>query len=595
MPPLDEMVFTPPASSAPSLLPPAAEYRYIDNETPAPTVAAAEPETAVDVAAFGARADGTDCTPAVRAALEHCRATGAHRLVFPKGRYVFHPDYAAEQYLFMSNNDSGLRRIAFLIENFSGLEIDGQGSEFLFHGRIVPFVVEHSSRVFIRNVSVDWDVPFHCEGKIIASDEAGMELEIPEQYPYKVANGRFQSLGPSAEGWTLYHLLEFDPARQETAYGAADYFGVQDKFRVEEAGPRRIRLRGPLASPLPRPGNVMLLSDSRRMYPAFFVTDTEGFTLADTSIFHAGAMGVIAQRSADLRLSRVNVLPRPDSGRVISTTADATHFVSCRGRIELSDCVFRTQVDDATNVHGIYSKITGQPDDRTVTVRLVHPQQAGTGPIQAGHRLRFISHQTLLPVHEATVVTARRLNDEYTAIEFAEPLPGIIRVDDAVLDLYWQPAETIIRRCTATGNRARGFLLSVGGRIVVEDCRFHTPGAAILIEGDANYWFESGPVSDVTITRNDFDNCNYGPWGRAAIQISPGIKSPFHQEPRYHHNVRIEHNRFEVFFPTLLDAQDTDGLLFRDNQVTPSDAYPPKQPAAPPFVIENCSNVQADR
>ena len=99
-------------------------------------------------------------------------------------------------------------------------------------------------------------------------------------------------------------------------------------------------------------------------------------------------------------------------------------------------------------------------------------------------------------------------------------------------------------------------------------------------------------MSDVTIRHNEFVCCNYGPWGRAAIQISPGITPPFHREPRYHRNVRIEHNRFEIFFPTLVEAQGIDGLWFCDNQVKTSQEYAPKEPDAPPFLVQHCSNVQ---
>ena len=73
---------------------------------------------------------------------------------------------------------------------------------------------------------------------------------------------------------------------------------------------------------------------------------------------------------------------------------------------------------------------------------------------------------------------------------------------------------------------------------------------------------------------------------------APGITPPFHDEPRYHRNVHIEHNRFEVFFPTLLEAQGVDGLRFCDIQVSISQAYPPKEADAPPFLVQHCSNVQ---
>ena len=292
-----------------------AEYPFRENGMYPPEPAGTAPGAAVDATRFGVRADGTDCTPGVRAALEYCRRAGVRRLTFPKGRYTFRPDFAAEQYVYMSNNDDGLRRIAFLIREVCDFEIDGQGAEFIFHGLIIPFVVERSTRVRIKNVTVDWAVPFHCEGRVIACDESGMELAIPDEFPYQVVNGRFQSLGASAEGWTLHHLLEFDPVLGETARDAADYYQVSDEFHAEETAPGHVRLRGPVVRPWPRPGNVMMLSDSRRMCPAFFVTDTESLALSDVSIFHAGAMGVIAQRSADLHLDRLRVTPRPGGNR----------------------------------------------------------------------------------------------------------------------------------------------------------------------------------------------------------------------------------------------------------------------------------------
>ena len=307
-------------------------------------------------------------------------------------------------------------------------------------------------------------------------------------------------------------------------------------------------------------------------------------------------MGVIAQRSADLEVARLKVAPRPGSGRLISTTADATHFASCRGRIALTDCTFRTQVDDATNFHGVYTPVTARLDPYTVEGRLAHRQQRGQHPAEVGHRMQFVSGETLAPLHEAPVVAVRRLNSEFTELAFAEPLPQAVVPGAAVLDLHWQPTEIVLRGCTVSGNRARSFLVSVSGRVLIEDCEFHVPGAAVLIEGDANFWFESGPVSDVTICNNRFICCNYGPaqGGAAPIQISPAIRAEFRGEPRFHRRVRIEGNHFEVFGPTLLDAHSVDGLLFRGNTVATSTAYPAKSAGAPRFHVRDCSHVDLD-
>src|SRR4051812_20975820 len=47
------------------------------------------PSRDVSIAAHGAKGDGaTDCTAAIRAAIEACRAAGGGRVVVPAGRYL---------------------------------------------------------------------------------------------------------------------------------------------------------------------------------------------------------------------------------------------------------------------------------------------------------------------------------------------------------------------------------------------------------------------------------------------------------------------------------------------------------------------------
>jgi len=140
----------------------------------------------ISVADYGARAnDGSDTTPAVRQALEECRKTGAAKLTFPPGRYDFWPDRAEEKFYFITNNDSGLRAIEFPLTEVNGLEIDGGGAEFVFHDKIMPFVLDHSTNVTLRNFSIDWARTFQSEVKVLSVDDSGLEATIPEQFPYR--------------------------------------------------------------------------------------------------------------------------------------------------------------------------------------------------------------------------------------------------------------------------------------------------------------------------------------------------------------------------------------------------------------------------
>lgn len=75
----------------------------------------------INVADYGVQPGDKDCTRALREALVSCRAKGVKRLIFPKGQYHFFPDQAEEAYLFVSNNDEGLRRMAFPLHGIEDL------------------------------------------------------------------------------------------------------------------------------------------------------------------------------------------------------------------------------------------------------------------------------------------------------------------------------------------------------------------------------------------------------------------------------------------------------------------------------------------
>ena len=42
-----------------------------------------------------------------------------------------------------TNHDNGDKKVAFLLEGFDSVEIQGNGSELIFHGQIFPFQFEN--------------------------------------------------------------------------------------------------------------------------------------------------------------------------------------------------------------------------------------------------------------------------------------------------------------------------------------------------------------------------------------------------------------------------------------------------------------------
>jgi hypothetical protein len=533
------------------------------------------------------------------------------KISFDSGRYDFYPDFANEKYMFVSNNDEGLKRVVFLWEEMENFEFDGNGSTFVFHGFTNPFILNGCKNITFRNFNIDWDRTFHSEGKILDVKKDYFDIHLSEEYPYKIVQGMLVFTGFPAEthpeGLPKIHtmlnvsgretypfrgLLEFDSEKRETAYLVRDY-GISEIGTVPalDLGGRNVRVfRKDMDATV---GNTIVFGACNRNVPAFTLSDCENIVFEDVNLYHCGGMGVIAQRCKDVELHRCKVTPSPGKDRIVSLTGDATHFVNCMGRIVLNDCIFENQMDDATNVHGIYVQIIDikeGSDYNVIDVRLIHQQQFGFDFIKPGMELEFVDALSMNTYYKDKVRSVWRLNKEITRVELLTRLPENVKIGDAVCDASIAP-ELIISNCYIGKNRARGVLLNSRGKTLIEGNTFHTPGAAILLEGDARYWFEQAGVRDLQIRNNTFDNCNYGVWGSACIETLPGIDKSRRTDSRYNKNIIIEDNVFNIFDNRILNFYSTDGLVFRNNTVNTSSAYPLKNQDLPYFSIEDCDNV----
>jgi hypothetical protein len=409
---------------------------------------------------------GEDATPAIRQAIEQCRAKGIKKLVLAPGRYDVWPDRATEKLCHVSNNDPGVKRIGFPLVDIKGLEIDGSGASIVFHGPMTPFLISGSKNVTVRNLSFDFLRPIQSEGKVLAITPESVDLEFSEEFPFVIRNGVLvftnPKPGPAANttvsnGEVLYpygSLLAFDAAKKEPACMAKDRYGVSAGIVAKEIGPRQVRLL--LDKVSAEPGNVLVFGPPREN-PGIVIEDSSNIRIENVGIHNCGGMGILAQRSSDVFVHKVRVVPPEGSARVSSITADATHFVNMKGKIELVDCVFESQKDDATNVHGLYARITRKIAPDEIEVELVHPQQFGVDFIKPGTRLELTHGPTMEPLGYAVAKNVTRLNGEYTIVKTEKPLPENVVVGDAVADADANTADVLIKNCIIGKNRAGEF------------------------------------------------------------------------------------------------------------------------------------------
>ena len=533
---------------------------------------------------------GDDVTSAVFDAMLKCKSVKNPVLVFPKGVHHFWPDKAFEKYYFISNNDHGLKRIAFPVIGMENLTIYGGGSEFMFHGRMTPFVIDNSRNITIKNLSIDYGRPFFSQGEIVAAGQEYVDIKISkEEYPYKVAKDNIIFYSHNWESYRLFNLLEYDPKTGAPAHTIGDEHMRNREVSVEELPGNVVRFKSKFRK-IHNPGNIMAILHEERLNPGIFSDASENISIEKVTIYHVGAMGGIFQNTKDVTIKNLDIKLREGTKRMVSAGADAMHFVNCLGKIYIDGCTFQNQFDDPLNVHGIYTTISRIISEDTIEVEYMHFQQTGIRIYHPGDNINFIDRTSLLSYDSAKIKEVIIVNQKFTRIVFEKPLPGSVKIGDAIENVSRMP-DLIVRNCRAGNNRARGFLITTPGNVLIENNIFYPGGAAIKISGDANYWFESGAVRNVTIRGNTFKDCNYGGWGKATIDIDPEIKNPEESNGFYHSNIRIEENTFETFDNALLWAHSVDGLSFRNNNIKTTQTYKPFRNVKASVCLNACRNV----
>ncbi len=518
-------------------------------------------------------------------------------LKFPKGQYDFYPENAVEKYRYVANHDNGLKRLAFPLYNNKNITIDGGDSLFMFHGRIVPFTLESTENVTLKNFTIDFIRSFHAEIEIveIGSDKKSFVGKLDKKkHPYVIEKqrvlferfGQFDPIGSN---------IVFDPKTRSPIFNTRQYniHGLNTKVTEIKSGLLKFENLGK-ATP-PPVGSILIVygvHPTSRLVPGIHVTNSKNFKIQDVTVHDAGGMALIVERTEDIHVNRFNVTSA--EGRYVATRADATHFVGCKGTITMENSLLEHMLDDGINVHGAYVNIDSYLGNNQFIASISHFQQMGLVFGEAGDKIALLSRETVLPFFETTIKDVRVLNDKrfvITVEDTPEKLPsGPLSIEN----LTWSP-NLVMRNNTIRENRARSVLVTTKGKVLIENNYFNSQMHGILIEGDNKKWYESGAVQDVTIRNNRFVNSGFGGGAAYPLFASPML-TPKQRigEGFYHKNITFTGNTLESYNGLIAYSKSVDGLKISKNIIELRKDYPTNTDH-PAININYSNNVLIDR
>ncbi|MGM9749045.1 MAG: serine hydrolase domain-containing protein [Candidatus Cryptobacteroides sp.] len=533
---------------------------------------------------------GEDCAPAVRAVLKE--VSEMHHPVevrFDKGRYDLYSPI-----LQSCGEDS--HKVFFYMDGVDSLTIDGGNCCFVCHGANGVFLFEKCNNLSVKNMSFDWERPLVSQGIIKSFGKGYVDILFDfEKYPVEIEDGKavFICDGKrySVDEYSYSNI--FDPHTKEILQGTKDEWlnskNALFRGRAKKRSGGIIRFYGKPERKVPE-GSVIVLYHGRYMGDIFSIESCNRVLMNDINIYHSIGMGLRGLRVADLSLERFNTV-RGDS-RCFSAMADAVHLNMCGGSINLSECSFEGQGDDAVNIHGRYQRIDSIEGNR-LSMEISSKWSLYDAPA-VGEDIWFIDKDTMARIGKAKIVSVNLDGNNVCRIGVDQEIPWNIGSGCFIENATWIPDVKISGCSFGKSNRARGILLTSPGKMEVYGNKFRSAGSAILIEGDTNYWYESGAVKQLDIHDNNFIDCGtsvrdtlsgWG-WGEAVITVSPSTRNC-----TYHKGITIRNNHFKCFDKPVLYARSVDSLVFRDNIIEADSNYNPVLSQQSVLHFEGCRNT----
>lgn len=548
----------------------------------------------IDVTNFGARPDSfADATENVKKAIEASKGQEQTVLNFPKGRYDFWPDQATETHYYISNSSSEAefpvkkQRVGLYLKGLKNVTIEGNGSVFVFHGKMISWVLDDCSQINIQNLAINYERPGMSEMTLKEVSQTTVIADIHPDSRFAISDGHLEWYG---EKWVAknHHAVLVRPEKGMLLYSDWDPFL---KSKAEKIAALRVKFSGNFSKFKGNPGEVLTVRDRYRDYVGAFINRSKNIRLHHLHMNSMHGLGIVSQFSENLNYDSVFVEPEKGSGRVIASSADGMHFSGCKGQITVNNCRFNGLHDDPLNVHGTHLKITEIVSPTTLKLKFMHHQTYGFDAFIAGDTVAYLHSASLQIFEQGIVKTAKLISEREMLVELQKPFSKALKVGDALENTTWTPSVTI-KNSRFEGTISRGTLITTRRKVIIENNVYYRTGMhAILIENDASGWYESGAVTDLTIRNNQFIECGFNSApDNYIISINPQDKEPL-SGYYVHRNIRIENNTFKVYDSPLLSARSTNGLTFKNNKIENSDFLPATK-TKPAFNFVGCKGVK---
>lgn len=554
-----------------------------------------------------------DITRHLQGILESCREKDEEKIIrFEKGEYHFYSDFCPEEEIYASNTDSDkypLKKSAVRMNSIKNLTLDGGGSLFLMHGKMIALYASYCENITLKNFIWDFPCADTLEMEIIGKGLFYTDYRLPEKAQWEIREGKLHWYEKSPfDGKKYWHNIgqqeSYCTLVSDGKSGNLSRYGVTDgpfAFSVGMKGLGESKLRIYSLKPTVKfsVGDTFeICTDKKRDCVGALFLESKNAVAENIGVRYMHGFGWLSQMCENISFKNCDFIPEEKSDRKCTSFADLVHISGAKGKVLIDSCRFSNAHDDPINIHGTYTVVKKRIDDNTLMLYYAHKQQNGFRQYHKGDKVVFYLRDNLQGFEGGREFTVKSVVSplqedcgiKEMKVSFEEKIPDEIAVKDkyAVENITYTPDVTI-RNCCFSSIPTRGILCTTRGKVVIEGNSFDgMTMASIYISDDCNNWFESGRCENVLIRDNKFlvKKPPAFKGNKPAILIEPIVKT--NTGKAVHRNITIENNEFHLWHSNALDAILTENLTFRRNRVIncSKDKGPLKA-----IKIKGCKNV----
>ena len=504
-------------------------------------------------------------------------ASGAKEYTMPRDHYRFSPGQAP-----------------FLLKNLQNFTLDGNGSTIwtsAFNVNHPAMRLSNCTNVTVKNLYFDNDPLGFLQGEVQEVDPAARTFTVRLSEGYPSPSAWAENFSRLRNG----KLIFADRERRLLDNQKMDWL----KSAVRGAAPREWVLTSrnnlPFEYNIVRPG-LLFACSPRASQHAISVWESEACRLEDITLYAAGHMGVTEHYGkGGHRYTRVRVILRPGTDRVLACNADVFHSSHVQNGPIVENCEFSHALDDLLTIHGFFSYVYRQPEADAVILLVEYRPFDFTGSKvrfcdfsngELSPQYTVLSSQEITTPAEKekavgnyeafrltrTVPTMKRLHPRSYLIRLKLDRPLTIRGTSTFADTdKFAGKGSVIRNSYLHDGFVRGILMKADGTI--ENNRIERTGCSgILVHPDV-FFLENPFPHDVRIAGNTFRDTNLsingkffpiGHGGGASISIFQPLRL---SERGFMENFVIENNTILTPAAQGIILTGVRNALLRNNRI----------------------------